>query len=163
MQYLTFGLNGVEYAVEVGVVETVVEFTGYTSVPTPSPYVLGVMDLRGVNVPLIDLRKKFGLPEVDGIQAASVVVFTFRGQDPEPTRIAARVDSVSEVVTLDEGSVEARGHHGEAFWEHFVSGIARLGSRAIVVISPESLMTRDELGSMQAGQEPAGLMAAVAQ
>lgn len=81
MQYLAFRLDDVEYAVDVRIVESVVMFDGATRVPSPLPYLRGVMDLRGQVIPLIDLRRKLGLSSADSDATKhSVIVFSV-GQD----------------------------------------------------------------------------------
>ena len=148
MQYLTFKLNGVEYAVDVKIVESVVEYSGATEVPTPLPYMRGVMDLRGSVIPLIDLRKKLGLPQSEDLVGTSVIVFSVSGGEGAGKNlvVGALVDGVSEVLTIEEAA------HGEtvALWERYVSGVVRYGGRMIVMIEAGWLFSIEEIAVLSA-------------
>jgi len=149
MQYLTFRMNGVEYAVDVGIVETVVEHGQIMPVPTPLKYLKGAMDLRGRVIPVIDLRRKFGLPDREDASGGIVVVFAV-GQDARTaSTIGALVDEVSEVMTIDEARLEAAKSEDIALWEEYVRGIVRFEERMIVVIKPEGLFSIKEIEEMR--------------
>jgi purine-binding chemotaxis protein CheW len=143
MQYLTFRMDGVEYAVDVRIVETVVEHGEIMGVPTPLKYMKGAMDLRGRVIPVVDLRRKFGLPDREGEDRGIVVVIS------TGLTVGALVDAVSEVMDIDEGRVEsARGEAG-ALWERYVRGVIRIEGRMIVVIEPEGLFSLGEIAQMK--------------
>jgi purine-binding chemotaxis protein CheW len=151
MQYLTFRLNGVEYAVDVGIIETVVEHGDTTVVPTPVEYMKGVMDLRGRVIPVIDLRKKFGLPErAKGDSGTIVIVFAVEDGEKRLLTVGALVDEVSEVLTIEEGELEAARADGVALWEGYVRGVVRLADRMIVVIEADGLFSLRELEALRA-------------
>lgn len=153
MQYLTFRLSDVAYAVDVRIVETVVQYEGSTGVPSPLPYMRGVMDLRGRVVPLIDLRKKLGLPALDELDGTSVIVFGVRGdetgQGDSRLTVGAIVDGVSEVLTLDDASVEMAKGEGMELWERYVDGVARHESGMIVILRPEGLFSIEEITALR--------------
>jgi purine-binding chemotaxis protein CheW len=143
MQYLTFRMDGVEYAVDVRIVETVVEHGDIMSVPTPLKYMKGAMDLRGRIIPVVDLRRKFGLADREDAEGGIVVVIS------TGLTVGALVDEVSEVMDIDEGRVEiARGEAG-ALWERYVRGVIRIEGRMIVVIEPEGLFSIGEIAAMK--------------
>jgi purine-binding chemotaxis protein CheW len=151
MQYLTFFLHGVEYAVSVNIVETVVEQCDTMAVPTPVEYMKGVMNLRGQVIPVIDLRKKFGLPQSEDAEGACVIVFSIEDGDKRRSALGALVDKVSEVITIDENSIEYSSAEGVALWERYVRGIVRLKSEhMVVIIEDEALFSTRELKELQA-------------
>jgi methyl-accepting chemotaxis protein/purine-binding chemotaxis protein CheW len=150
MQYLTFRLNGVGYAVDVKIVETVVEHSDITSVPTPVEYMKGVMELRGSVIPVIDLRRKFGMPESEDASRASIIVFIVETGDARSLTIGALVDEVSEVVTIEDRDVETARVEGLALWERYVRGIVRLEGRMVVIIEAEGLFSMSEIEAMRA-------------
>jgi len=150
MQYLTFFLNGVEYAVDVRAVETVVEHLQVMAVPTPIDYMKGVMDLRGKIIPVIDLRKKLGLPCLADAEGAYVIVIGAAGGGGNVLTIGTLVDTVSEVVTLDERSIEATQAEETALWQHYVQGVVRFEERMIVVIEVEGLFSMQEIETIRA-------------
>jgi purine-binding chemotaxis protein CheW len=154
MQYLTFKLNEVSYAVDVRIVETVVQYGGVTVVPTPLPYMRGVMDLRGSVIPLIDLRKKLGLPVREDLEGTSVIVFSVKGDQAggveKRLTVGAIVDGVSEVLTIDEKSVEIAKGEGVKLWERYVDGVARYEGGMVVIIRPEGLFSLEEIATLLA-------------
>lgn len=150
MNYLSFRLAGVEYAVDVSVVETVVDHGLTVPVPSPVPYMKGVMDLRGRVIPVIDLRKKFGLPEVADPGNEPVVVISVADGGKDALLVGAFVDEVSEVVSIDETSIEASRSDGANLWERYVRGIARLEGRMIVIIGVDGLFSLREIEELGA-------------
>ncbi|MGO8695654.1 MAG: chemotaxis protein CheW [Rectinemataceae bacterium] len=150
MQYLTFRLNGVEYAVDVNIVETVVECGATTAVPSPVQYMKGVMELRGRIVPVIDLRKKFGLPASQDAGEASIIVFTVEAGDKHRLTVGAQVDEVSAVVTIDETGIEAARAEGASLWERYVRGVVRFEGHMIVIIGAEGLFSIQEIEALRA-------------
>jgi purine-binding chemotaxis protein CheW len=150
MQYLTFRMNGVEYAVDVRIVETVVERGETTSVPTPVEYMRGVMDLRGRVVPVIDLRLKLGLPASEDEGRSVVIVFEVAGGERGALKVGALVDGVSEVMTIDEAAVEGALGGESALWERYVRGIARVDGRMIVLVEADALFSLREIEAIRA-------------
>lgn len=150
MQYLTFRLKGVEYAVDVTIVETVVEYSCAMAVPSPVEYMRGVMDLRGRVIPLIDLCRKFGLAVSEDTSRSCVIVISVDDGKGGQLSVGALVDEVSEVVTFEDGSVEAAKSGGVSLWERYVSGIVRLEGRVIVVIEVEGLFSAREIEALHA-------------
>ena len=152
MKFLTFKLGMVEYAVDVGIVESVVEYGGSIQVPSPLPYMLGVMDLRGQSIPIVGLGRKLGLQPLEGTIKGSVIIFAMRPYEMESKAVivGALVDEVCEVLTIDMGGLEGAHGEGAALWEPFVLGVAHHEGRMIVVIKPEGLFSLTELGSMAA-------------
>ena len=150
MQYLAFKLDGVEYAVDVRIVQNVVEYAGETAVPSRLPYFRGVMDLRGESVPILDLRAKLGLRAGELGSDACVLVFTLPGAG-ERALVGALVDGVSGVVDLEETTDSDADDAVHGVWEPFVLGISRLDGRAIVRMSPDGLFSSRKIGDALAG------------
>lgn len=156
MNYLSFRLAGVEYAVDVSVVETVVDHGSTVAVPSPVPYMKGVMDLRGRVIPVIDLRKKFGLPGRAAPGTEPIVVISVADGRKGNLAVGALVDEVSEVVGIADGAVEASRSDGAGLWERYVRGVARLDgidgaeARMIVVIDVEGLFSLREIEELGA-------------
>jgi purine-binding chemotaxis protein CheW len=150
MQYLTFRMDGVEYAVDVRIVETVVEHGEIMSVPTPLKYMKGAMDLRGRVIPVVDLRKKFDLPDREDADGGIVVVFAAgAGGEGAGLTVGALVDAVSEVLDIDEGRVESARGEAVALWERYVRGVIRIEGRMIVVLEPDGLFSIGEIAEMK--------------
>lgn len=156
MNYLSFRLAGVEYAMDVAAVETVVDHGSTVAVPSPVPYMKGVMDLRGRVIPVIDLRKKFGLPEAPDPGKEPVVVMSVSDGGKGGLAVGALVDEVSEVVDIADGAIEASRTEGANLWQRYVRGVARLEgldgaeARMIVVMDAEGLFSIREIEELGA-------------
>ena len=149
MQYLTFRLKAVEYAVDVKIVDTVVEHEETTAVPSPVNYMKGVMNLRGQVIPVIDLGKKFGLPEGSHADHASVIVIRVDAGESKTLTIGALVDEVSAVVDIDEANIEEARAEGVALWERFVRGVIRFEERMVIIVEAEALFSIKEIAALR--------------
>ncbi len=150
MQYLTFRLNEVEYAVDVRIVDTVVEDGATTAVPSPVDYMKGVMDLRGQVIPVIDLRKKFHISDSAESVRASVIVIRVDAEDGRGLTVGALVDEVSAVVELDEKHIEAAKNEGGALWKAYVRGVIRFEERMVVIVEADALFSIRDIEALRA-------------
>jgi purine-binding chemotaxis protein CheW len=134
-EYLTFSLDGERYAFSIKDVDSVVESSGFTRLPQDEPCMRGIMNLRGAVVPVVDLRRKFGLPARDEEAVESVIVLSV-GEDGESRLVGAVADEVHEVLLLDEARIEpppALSSAGRSCAD-FVAGIGRNEDGFIVIL-----------------------------
>lgn len=101
-QYLTFMLAGEEYGVDILRVQEIKGWDKVTRIPHTPPYVLGVINLRGAVVPILDLRRRFGLEAIQFGPTTVVIVVRVAGALDERT-VGMVVDAVSEVYNVDAG------------------------------------------------------------
>ncbi len=133
-KFLTFRLGEESYGVEI---ERVQEIKGYSTV-TPLPncpsYVRGVLNLRGVIVPVVDLRKRFGMVDVDYTNRNAIIVLVTQG------RLAGLlVDDVSDVLDVPRGDVHAPPI-GVGSAANFVRGLARVGDGLMIQVDVEKVI-----------------------
>lgn len=133
-KFLTFRLGDESYGVEI---ERVQEIKGYSTV-TPLPncpsYVRGVLNLRGVIVPVVDLRKRFGMVDVDYTNRNAIIVLVTQG------RLAGLlVDDVSDVIDVPRGEVHAPPI-GVGSAANFVRGLARVGDGLMIQVDVEKVI-----------------------
>src|SRR5579871_3189460 len=98
-QFLTFMLAGQEYGVDILRVQEIKGWDKVTAIPHTPDYVLGVINLRGSVVPILDLRRRFGLPAMDFGPTTVIIVVRMTGSDDRPVGIV--VDAVSEVYNVN--------------------------------------------------------------
>jgi purine-binding chemotaxis protein CheW len=108
-------------------------------------FIKGVINLRGVIVPIVDLRLKLNIDKVDYNEFTVVIVLNVRG-----TVIGAVVDSVSDVVTLTSQSIKAAPQFDAAIDARFVTGLANVGERMLIVMNMDVLMSQAEIGMLSA-------------
>src|SRR5512134_1658617 len=104
-QYLTFTLDEELFALDIGKVREVLEFTSVTRVPRTPEFMRGVINLRGSVVPVVDLRLKFGLSRTESTIDTCVII-TEVESGAEKTVLGALADSVQEVIELEPRNIE---------------------------------------------------------
>jgi purine-binding chemotaxis protein CheW len=140
LQMLTFSLDDVSYGVNVHQVREVKNFQGVTPVPYAPAYVKGVTNLRGEVIPVIDLRKRFGMADKKDSENAGIMVIV---QDKHP--IGVMVDSVMEVLTLPKKDIEANPESLTTTQSDAVLGVAKHDKDLIILLDLMKVVSRDEI------------------
>ncbi len=150
-QYLTFVCAEEEYGVGILRVQEIKGWDHVTRVPYAPHYVLGVMNLRGVIVPVINLRARFGLPARAFNASTVVIVVRVRSSRGEKT-IGLVVDAVSEVYSIAAETIRPVPELGGAVDTASVSGIATVGGKMIMLLDIDALVAECvETGAQGAG------------
>lgn len=144
-QYLTFRLGEEEYGLEILTVQEIKGFSTITAVPNTPPYVKGVMNLRGTVVPVIDLRARFGLPAVEYDKFTVIVVVKVRGKI-----VGLVVDAVSDVLDVGESELEPTPDLGEGVDTSFLTGMAKLENRLVMLLALEEVVGASEIETLAA-------------
>ena len=136
LQLLAFAIGEAHYAVPVGTVESVVPYGKLTNVPGTPGHVLGVLNLRGNVISIIDLRTLLGLtPTADPTRGRVIVIQT-------PSACAGiLVDSVSEVFALDEEALVEMPAEIDLGITAYIDGVIRTESRLTMLLRPDALFT----------------------
>jgi purine-binding chemotaxis protein CheW len=103
--YLTFALGDEKFAIPVEHVQEVVEFGQVTKVPNAPTYMLGIINLRGRVLPLLDTKQKLGLPATTITQKSRIMVLDMVGEQDKSIQIGALVDVAREVVDIAEKEI----------------------------------------------------------
>lgn len=140
-QYLTLKLGDEEYAIDILSVKEIRTYEEPTKMVNSPPFIKGVVNLRGIIVPIVDLRMKFHLARVDYTEFTIVIVLNIRG-----TVIGAVVDSVADVVTLTDAQIKPSPQFESSIDSRFITGLANLGNRMLIVMNMDELMSQAELG-----------------
>lgn len=148
-QYLIFQLADEEYGVDILKVQEIRGWSGVTRVPNMPAWVLGVLNLRGTVVPILDLRRRFALPPLELDASKVVVVLAIAGAQGRRV-IGVVVDSVSDVLDIPAESIRPAPELGAAIRSGFIAAMATLGERTLVLLDVDKLLTVEELGSLDA-------------
>ena len=141
-QYLTFRLAGEEYGVGILSVQEIRGWTAVTTIPHAPPWLKGVTNLRGAVVPIIDLRARFGLPQVDYNESTVVIILNLAERV-----VGFVVDGVSDVITLSGSQIKpppALG--GQADTSHII-GFGTLDERMRILLDVERLVANTDMGA----------------
>lgn len=142
-QYLTLRLGDEEYAIDILRVQEIRSYEEPTRMVNAPSFIKGVINLRGVIVPVVDLRLKLSLDNVEYNGFTVVIVLNVRG-----TVIGAVVDAVSDVVTLTSETIKAAPQFETAMDARFITGLASVGDRMLIVMNIEALLSNSEMGMM---------------
>lgn len=153
-QYLTFTLDQEHFAVEIAKVREVLEFTGVTKVPRTPEFMRGVINLRGSVVPVVDLKRKFGMGATEATVSTCVVIAEV-AVEGETTVLGALADSVQEVIELDPAQVEPPPRIGTRLRTEFIRGMGKRDEEFLILLDIDRVFSADELGQVQAAGEPA--------
>ncbi len=138
-QYLTFMLAGEEYGVEILKVQEIKGWDTATPIPNTPDYVLGVLNLRGAVVPIIDLRKRFSLESVPYGATTVVIVVKMAHEDQERT-VGLVVDAVADVYRLEGGEIQPPPDMGGTVHTEFVRGLATVEEKMVILLEIDRLI-----------------------
>ena len=153
-QYLTFKLEDEIFSLEISKVREVLDFTKVTKVPQTSDFMLGVINLRGSVVPVVDMRLKFGLSRAETSVNTCIIIVEIE-LDGETTVLGALVDSVQEVMELDPGQIEPPPRLGTRLNTKFIKGMGKRDDEFIIILDIDKVFSAEEFAmAQQIGGEP---------
>lgn len=132
-KYLTFQLGKEEFAVQVMHVREIMGIQEITAVPQMPFHVKGVLNLRGKVIPVIDLRLKFGMPEMEYTQRTCIIVVQVEGQAGRVST-GIIVDGVSEVLTLQSADIEDTPDFGMGAATPYLLGLAKIKGKVKILL-----------------------------
>ncbi len=133
---VTFLLADEEYGVDVRLVQEIIRVSAITPVPRAPEFIKGVINLRGRIIPVVDLRRKLGLGDVDeGSRRARVVVVRLRDR-----QIGVLVDGASQVLKVPVSVIEAAPEEVLSIAHTFIRGVAKLEKRLIILIALQEIL-----------------------
>ncbi len=144
-QLVVFDLAGEHYGVDIAVVEGIIKMQAITAVPHAPSFVEGVTNLRGKVLPVIDLRKRFGLPDTGTTRDSRIVVVEMNG-----TTVGMVVDGVSEVLRISAEAVEPPSPIVTTVDSAFIRGIAKVGERLVILLDLSKVLTGEETTELEA-------------
>ena len=128
-QYVIFKLDNEEYGIDIMNVQEIIRPPKVTSLPCAPPHVLGIINLRGVIIPIIDLKQRLGLESSEDTDETRVIVVKVENH---PYGII--VNSVQEVLRLNSEQIERGDNVYHKIDQSFISGIARLEDRLVILL-----------------------------
>ena len=134
-QFLTFSLGEEEYGVDILKVQEIKGYVPTTRIPNSPPDVVGVLNLRGTIVPIVDLRRKFGLESVEYTPFTAIVVVVVRGRI-----MGVIVDSVSEVVNIPASDIQPAPDFGVSMSTNMLQGMAKMSESLITLLDIDTVL-----------------------
>jgi len=147
-QYLTFTLDGELFALDISKVREVLDYTKVTKVPQMPDFMLGVINLRGSVVPVIDMRTKFGMNKIDRTVNTCIVIVEVT-LDNEHVILGTLVDSVQEVFELEPNQIEPPPKIGMRLKTEFIKGMGKKEEKVIIILDIDRVFSTEELIMLQ--------------
>ncbi len=138
-QWVTFRLEDERYGINVMQVQEVLRMTEIAPVPGAPDYVLGIINLRGNVVTVMDTRKRFALPQHEADDATRIVII-----EAEDQVVGILVDSVAEVVYLDQPDIESPPNVGNEESSRYIQGVANREDGLLILVDLNKLLTDEE-------------------
>ena len=151
-QYVTFSLGEEMFGVEVTRAREILSVTPVTRVPQTPDYLLGVINLRGQVVPVVDMRLKLGLPAGEETEDTCIIVVEVL-VDGESIVVGALADAVREVLEIRSDQVEPAPRLGTRLKTEFIAGMGNVNEQFLILLNIDRVFSSEELAVVQdAGQ-----------
>ncbi|OOV88556.1 chemotaxis protein CheW [Oceanospirillum linum] len=145
LQYVTFRLADETYGINVIQVQEVLRYTEIAPVPGAPSYVLGIINLRGNVVTVIDTRQRFGLMTAETTDSTRIVII-----EVDQQVVGIMVDSVSEVVYLRQSEIETTPNVGNEESAKFIQGVCNKNNQLLILVELNKLMSDEEWAEVAA-------------
>ena len=138
-QLVIFELGKEQFGIEIAAVEGIVKMQEITRIPYAPSYMEGITNLRGSVLPVIDLRKRFGLQEEEETRDTRIITVNM-----DSIKIGMIVSSVTEVLTIDENVIEMPQGMMTSINSQFITGVAKIDNRLVILLSLADILSSDE-------------------
>ncbi|MFJ7565983.1 chemotaxis protein CheW [Herminiimonas sp. NPDC097707] len=143
-EFLAFTLGKEEYGIDILKVQEIRGYETVTRIANAPEFVKGVVNLRGIIVPIVDMRIKFNLGEPTYDQFTVVIILNIGGRV-----VGMVVDSVSDVITLSPEQIKPAPEMGTAFNTDYLIGLGTLDERMLILVDIDKLMSSEEMGLIE--------------
>jgi len=146
--YLTFLLNDEKFAVHINSVQEIVELNQFTKVPNTPDYMLGIINLRGKVLPLLDTRLKLGLQPSERSSKNRVLILDIKDVEDRTTQIGAIVDVAKEVVTIEPDKIQKPTDHDIYKRSTPVTGIVNYQGDITLIIDINKVFASEDVSAL---------------
>jgi purine-binding chemotaxis protein CheW len=148
-KYLVFQLDREEFGIQVLKVREIIGIQDITAVPQTPPYLKGVINLRGKVIPVVDLRLKFGLQEVEYTQRTCIIVVQVI-RDTVDILMGIVVDGVAEVLNLVASDIEDTPNFGNGDDMSYLLGMAKTKGKVKILLDIDQVLASEDLSALKA-------------
>ncbi|MFQ5571132.1 MAG: chemotaxis protein CheW [Rhodothermales bacterium] len=150
LQLVSFVIESEEFGIDILKVQEIIRPVDITRVPNAPAFVEGVINLRGRIVPVIDLRKRFGLAQRDRDQNTRIVVVELSDKV-----VGFMMDAVKEVIRVDRSVIEPPPDLAIGIDAHYITGVAKLEDRLLILLDLDEVLSADEKYALATTEEAA--------
>src|SRR5690554_4893080 len=137
-QYVVFNLDGQEFAVDINRVKTIEKVTPITRVPGARDFIMGVINLRGEVIPVIDMRRRMGMKPGKFNDESRIIIVVVNDME-----VGMTADSANEVINIEDDQVEKNMEFSSNIDDSFVEGVGKAGKRIVVILNLERILKID--------------------
>jgi purine-binding chemotaxis protein CheW len=139
-QYVTFQLGTETYGISILKLNEIIAYQNCTNIPKVPSFIKGVLNLRGIVVPVIDLRERFGMQIKDYDQFTVIMILDVSGRI-----MGLVVDAVSDVITLNKEDIKPRPHFSTGIFTEFIFGMGIKDQKFVILLDVDRLLSDEEL------------------
>ena len=147
-KYLTFNMVNEEYGIGILKIKEIIGMMPVTPVPQTPEYVKGVINLRGKLIPVVDLRLRFSIEEIEYTDRTCIIVVEITGQSGT-VRIGIVVDSVSEVLNIKGEDIEDTPSFGAKLNTEYILGMAKMEGGVKILLDIDRVLNAEEIGAVR--------------
>jgi len=147
-KYLTFSLVEEEYGIGIIQIKEIIGMMPITSVPRTPEFVKGVINLRGKVIPVIDLRLRFEMEPAEYTERTCIIVVEIDGKT-ETVVIGIVVDSVSEVLNINEQDIEEAPSFGTQLNTNYLLGMAKMEGGVKILLDIDKVLSQEEVSQIE--------------
>jgi purine-binding chemotaxis protein CheW len=150
--YLSFNIGGEVFAAHVSQVLNILEMTKITKVPQTPDYMVGVINLRGNVLPVIDSRIKFSLPFTEYTSNTCIIVMELN-MDGQTVQVGTIVDAVQEVLDISEEQIQPAPSIGSKYRTEFLEGMGKIGEEFIMILNINKVFSEEDVQLLKQNQD----------
>ena len=139
MQCVVFELETESYGVDITAIESIIKMQEITKLPHAPAFMEGITNLRGAIVPVLDLRKRFGMDRREPTRDTRIVIANMRG-----TKVGLIVDAVSQVIRIPEDAIEPPPQMSVTVNSAFIKSVAKLENELIILLDLDRVLNFEE-------------------
>jgi len=143
-QFLTFQIGTEEFGVNILNIKEIITYTSMTRIPLVPEYIMGVMNVRGNVVPVLNLSPRFNMLTNENTRLTCIIIIELE-EDDEIHEVGVRVDAVEDVISIRDNAIESAPDFGAKIRADFISGIGKVGERFVLLLNIESVLNLEEL------------------
>ncbi len=143
-QYVCFVLHGEEYGVPILSVQEIIRYETLTRVPQSPEFIDGVLNLRGQVIPVMNLRKKFGLPPRENDKSTRIIVV-----EVQKRVVGMVVDQVSEVLQINSEDIDPPPPMGTQVNASYISGMGKIDDQLVILLDIDKVLSSEEMSMIE--------------
>jgi len=147
-KYLTFSLANEEYGIGILKIKEIIGMMPITTVPQTPEFVKGVINLRGKVIPVLDLRRRFGMESMNYTERTCIIVVEMAGTAGN-IMIGLVVDSVSEVLSIKADVIEETPTFGTKLNTDYILGMAKIGKSVKILLDIDRVLSADDMTQLE--------------